>query len=203
MQRFQENCTRFDFSKHFVKLNPKMMQDMDTVLSVDLPELMKRFPQDQPSKHLGDLMSTPWHSVCRRRDRRLTAPPAAGCLGRVFGVCPPLPGHAGPGVPISEAGSAGPAPPAPVQASTSSAAIDVWAVSDAQREKYLANFHAAGPSDGRLTGEQVAVGMAPRRAPPRARGTLSRSGWAGTHAWALGERRPRTSSSSPGWTRTR
>jgi hypothetical protein len=69
VERFKENCTRFDFSKHFVKLNPKMMQDMDTVLSVDLPELMKRFPQDQPSKHLGDLLSAYTHRERERMER--------------------------------------------------------------------------------------------------------------------------------------
>jgi hypothetical protein len=69
VERFKENCTRFDFSKHFVKLNPKMMQDMDTVLSVDLPELMKRFPQDQPSKHLGDLLSAHTQRERERMER--------------------------------------------------------------------------------------------------------------------------------------
>ena len=84
VDRFKENCSRFDFSKHFVKLSPKVMQDMDTVLSVDLPELMKRFPQDQPSKHLTDLMSKSRRreaSWRRQASRRLTAARPCTCRG--------------------------------------------------------------------------------------------------------------------------
>ena len=48
IQRFRDNCGRFDFSKHFKPLDKKMIESMDSVLAKDLPDLMQRFPQDKP-----------------------------------------------------------------------------------------------------------------------------------------------------------
>jgi len=150
VQRFQENCTRFDFSKHFQKLNPKMMQDMDQVLSVDLPELMKRFPQDQPSKNLGDL------GACGAGGA-----PAGGRGALTCALYPRARALLGDGGAAERAAMGAPEAPLPpagggAAAGGSAGHVDVFAVTEGQRERYIANFNAADPNDeGKLTGAQA------------------------------------------------
>jgi len=44
--KFQEQLKVHDFAK-FAKLNPKLIEAMDTVLAEDIPKLMKQFPQEK------------------------------------------------------------------------------------------------------------------------------------------------------------
>jgi EH domain-containing protein 3/EH domain-containing protein 1 len=48
IERFKQSLKNFNFSE-FAKLNTKLIQNMDEVLSVDLPKLMALFPQGNPS----------------------------------------------------------------------------------------------------------------------------------------------------------